>query len=169
MLCILEILCLVYGVITLAKGKFSVGKTREVRGAPAYLIGVILLAIIPVGIGTFIVLNWDDLAQGKQPDPLKLEAKTILPDVVAVFGCGGLAMLIALTNAKQKREDRSRRRRDYDDEFDDRLRRRRDLDDEYDDDPPRRFRGDYEDRRRRDDLDDNDRRRRRDDLDERAR
>jgi hypothetical protein len=154
MLCILEILCLVYGIITLAKGKFPVGKTREVRGAPAYLIGVILLAIIPVGIGAFIILNWNDLAQGRQPDPFKFDAKTILPDVIAVFGCGGLAMLIALTNAKPKREDRPRRQRDYDDEVDDRPRRRRHLDDEYDDDPPRGRRDEYESRRRRDDLDD---------------
>jgi hypothetical protein len=160
MLCILEILCLVYGIITLAKGKFPVGKTREVRGAPAYFIGVILLSIIPVGIGAFIVLNWDDLAQGQQPDPFKFDAKTILPDVIAVFGCGGLAMLIAFMNAKPKEDDRRSRRRDYDDEFDERPRRRRDLDDAHDDDPPRRRR----------DVDDyDDRRRRRDDFDERAR
>jgi len=155
MLCILEILCIVYGIITLVKGKFPVGKTKEVRGVPAYLIGLILLSVIPVAVVVAIIMNWDDIAQGKQPDPFKFEAKNVLPDVIGVFGCGGLALVIALMTAKPKEQDR--RQRDYDD---------------YDDDRPRRIRDDYDDRprRRRDDYDDaDDRPRRRDDLDDRAR
>jgi hypothetical protein len=167
MLCVFEVLSLVYGIMTLVRGKFALGKTKEVRGAPAYVIGVVLLATIPVAVVLAIIMNFDDIMKGNQQGFQfgKLEAKTILPDLIAVVGCWGTAFLIAFVKAEPKVDDRPRGRRFRDDEYDDyepgpRGRGRRYADDEEEDDRPRR---------RRYDDDDRDRPRRGDDLDERAR
>ena len=112
-MCVLEVLCVVYGIITLVRGRFPVGKNKEVRGPAAYLVGVTLLLVLPVAIILAIVMNWDNIANGGGGDPFKLDAKTVLPDVIAVFGCGGLAMIIALAKAELKQNRGRRRVRDY--------------------------------------------------------
>lgn len=143
----LEIFCLVYGIITLVKGRFPVGKNKEVRAPAAYLVGMLLIAVVPVAIILGIALNWDDIKNGGGPQPFQFKLSTVLPDLIAVFGVGGAAMVVALSTAQPKRRPKRRRRRvdDYDD-YEDRPRRRR-LDNlDEDDDRPRR--------RRRDDLDD---------------
>jgi hypothetical protein len=177
MLCVLEVLSLVYGIMTLVRGRFSLGKTKEVRGAPAYVIGVVLLATIPVAVVAAIIINFDDIAKGNGPQPFQMNAKTVLPDVIGVVACWGTALVIAFAKAEPKVDER---RRLADDEYDDyedlpRRRRRRDLDDGQDD-VPRRRRADADDyddrprRGRRSDEDEDDRPRRpKDDLDERAR
>jgi hypothetical protein len=181
MLCVLEVLSLVYGIMTLVRGRFAWGKHKEVRGAPAYVIGVVLLATIPVAVVVAIVLNFDDIMKGNGPQPFQLGQmnwRTVLPDVIAVFGCWGTALVIAAVKAEPKRRVRRRLADDEYDDYDDepRRRRRRDSDD-YDDedDIPRRRRRadpeDYEDDRPpRGRTGDGDRRRRpKDDLDDRAR
>ena len=164
MLCVLEIASLVYGIITLVKGRFPVGKEKEVRGPAAYVVGLLLIAVVPVAVVLAVALNWDELQNGGGPQPFKFDLNTLQPDVIAVFGCGGAALVVALATAKPKRKPRRRRRvDDYDDydDYEDRPRRRRrdDLDDDYEDRPRTRRRDEYDDeddrpRRRRDDLDD---------------
>jgi hypothetical protein len=164
MLCVLEIFCLVYGIITLVNGRFPVGKNKEVRAPAAYLVGMLLIAVVPVAIILGIALNWDDIKNGGGPQPFQFKLSTVLPDLIAVFGVGGAAVVVALSTVQPKRRPKRRRRRvdDYDD-YEDRPRRRRYEDDELDEDDdrprPRRRRADYDDeddrpRRRRDDLDD---------------
>jgi hypothetical protein len=169
MLCVLEVLSLVYGIMTLVRGRFAWGKHKEVRGAPAYVIGVVLLATIPVAVVVAIVLNFDDIMKGNGPQPFQLGQmnwRTVLPDVIAVFGCWGTALVIAAVKAEPKRRPR---RRLADDEYDDydyepRPRRRRRESDDDEDDIPRRGR-----RREPEDYEDDRPRRPRDDLDDRAR
>jgi hypothetical protein len=166
MLCILEVLCVVYGILTLVRGRFPVSQKKEVRGPTAYVIGVMLLAVLPVAVVLAIVLNWDAIKNGGGPQPFALKASTVLPDVLAVFVVGGGAMILALATAKPKRKPKRRRGEEYDDyeDYDQRPRRRRVIEDhDKDDDRPRA--------RRRDEYDDEDDRprRRRDDLDDRAR
>jgi hypothetical protein len=169
MLCILEIASVVYGIMTLVRGRFPVGKTKEVRGPMAYVIGLMLLGVLPVGILIALIMNFDQLKNGGGPQPFKFEAKTVLPDVIAVFGWGGLTIILALVTAQPKLEQRRGRRRDAEyDDYEDQdemlrraFRRRNNLDD---DDRPRRRRRDDE----HDDEDDRPRRKR-DDLDDRAR
>ena len=43
MLCVLEIACLVFGIVILAKGRVSLTARKEVRGGPAYVIGLLLM------------------------------------------------------------------------------------------------------------------------------
>ena len=161
--CILEILSVVYGILTLVRGRFALGTNREVRGAPAYVIGVVLLATIPVAVLAAIVLNFDDIVKGNQAALNNVNAKTILPDAIGVVGCWGTALIIAFATARPKVNERRSVTPDYDD-YDDDLPRRRggDYDDETDDRPRRRRPADEYD-------DEDDRPRRRDDLDDRAR
>jgi hypothetical protein len=164
MLCCLEILSVVLGIMTLVRGRFSFGKTKEVRGGPAYLIGVILLATIPVAVVAAVILNFEALMQPGGPPQFqwgKLDWRTILPDVIGVVGCWGTALVIAAIKAEPKVDERRRVADDEYDDYEDEPRRRGDYDDE--DDLPRRRRPDPED------DDDDDRPRRRDDLDDRAR
>jgi len=164
MLCILEVLCVVYGILTLVRGRFPVSQKKEVRGPTAYVIGILLLAVLPVAVVLAVALNWDDIKNGGGPKPFELKASTVLPDVLAVFVVGGGAMILALATAKPKRKPKRRRRVEEYDDYDDydRPRRRRvddDLDEDDDRPRPRRRRADYDDeddrpRRRRDDLDD---------------
>jgi len=161
MCCIVEILSIVLGIMTLVRGRFSLGKEKEVRGAPAYLIGVVLLAIIPVGVVAFIILNFDDLMKGGGPQGFQVNAKAVLPDVIGVVLCWGAVLINFFATAKPKVDERRVVADEYDD-FDDRPRRRRHRDDDDDDRPRRRPRDPY-------DYDDDDRPRRRDDLDDRAR
>lgn len=181
MCCVLEVLSIVYGIMTLVRGRFAYGKTKEVRGAPAYVIGVVLLAAIPVAVLAAIILNFDAFMQPGGPQPFQLGQmnwKTVLPDVIGVVGCWGTALVIAAIKAEPKIDQRRRVADDEYDDYDDlprRRRRHRDRDD-AEDDIPRRRRADpddYEDDRprrgRRSEDDDDDRPRRpRDDLDERA-
>jgi hypothetical protein len=179
MCCVLEVLSVVFGIMTLVRGRFSLNKNKEVRGPWAYVIGVVLLATIPVAVVAAVILNFDALFQPGGPQPFqlgKLDWRTMLPDAIGVVGCWGTALLIAAIKGEPKIDERRRLGDDeYDDYDDDRPRRRSRYDD--DDDVPRRRRADaYDDdddrpRRRRyeDDDDEDDRPRRRDDLDDRAR
>src|SRR4051812_30948683 len=97
MMCVLQILSIIYGIMTLVRGRFSVGKTKEVRGAPAYVIGVVLLATIPVGIVAFFVLNFDAIMKG-DPNAFqmgRMDWRAWMPDVLGVVLCWGTALTIA--------------------------------------------------------------------------
>ena len=50
MCCIAEIAMVIMGIVTLVKGSFMVSRTRVVRGAPAYVIGAILVAVLPTAL-----------------------------------------------------------------------------------------------------------------------
>lgn len=160
MLCIVEIACLVFGIMTLVKGVVPVSSTKEVRGAPAYVIGLLLLAVFPLALCTGIVIGIQQAQQGG-PAPAGFDLSLIWIDLAAV-GVGVIpSIIIALVAAKPKLKKKKKVRdddeQDYDDyergryrEDDDEPRRRRD--DDYDDDEPRRRRDDdddYDDGRRR--------------------
>lgn len=48
MCCLVEIGMFVFGIVTLVKGRFQLSRTKVVVGAPAYVIGAILTAVLPV-------------------------------------------------------------------------------------------------------------------------
>src|SRR5829696_4600525 len=120
MLCILEILSVVYGIITLVRGRFPISQQKEVRGPMAYVIGLMLLSVLPVAVVLAVILNWEDMKNGGGPQPFEFKASTVLPDVIAVLGVGGAAMILALITAEPIRKTRRKRRvLDYDDYEDD--------------------------------------------------
>jgi hypothetical protein len=157
----LEILSIVYGIMTLVRGRFSLGKNKEVRGAPAYVIGVVLLCTLPLAVLVALILNFDAIAKGDQNALMNRgDWRVWLPDVIGVVGCWGTALVIAFATAKPKVDERRVVADEYDD-FDDRPRRRRSRDEDEDDRPRRRPRDPY-------DYDDDRPPRPRDDLDDRA-
>ena len=72
---IAEIAMTIFGIITLAKGKFSFTRNRVVKGIPAYAIGIILTATFPIliGVGFIIGFVMTILAHGRQPDMQQLK------------------------------------------------------------------------------------------------
>jgi hypothetical protein len=162
MLCIIEIACLVFGIVILATGRVSLSAKKEVRGGPAYLIGLLLLAVFPLALGIGFIVGVQKAQQGQQANGL--DPSLVLIDLGVVAGCTIPALIIAIATAKPKEAKRRKRRDedydDYDDRRDDydRPRRRRDEDDAEDEDQPRG-------RRKWDDEDEDDRPRRRDDFD----
>jgi hypothetical protein len=57
MLCILEVGLFVFGIVTLVKGEFQVSGDRVVTGLPAYMIGLIMMATLPMILVTAIVIG----------------------------------------------------------------------------------------------------------------
>jgi hypothetical protein len=167
MLCILEIACLTFGITILVRGRVSLSAKKEVRGGPAYLIGLLLIAILPLAAGIGLVVG---IQQAQQGNAVGFNPAFALIDLGVVGVLGISALLIALATAKPKLKPKRRRSAeedDYDDhELEDDDRPRRPRRDELDDDEDERPRG-----RRRDELDEDDDRprRKRDDLDDRAR
>jgi uncharacterized membrane protein len=148
----LEIIMLVMGIVVLVRGRLSLSKKKEVRGPIARLVGLIMIAPVPIVLGYAAVTG-----KGAGDGPF---GELFVIELGAVLACFILALILAYANAELK-EDQHRvdRRRGpvYDDDYDDR-RERHPEDDDYDD---RQREEDYHERpRRRDDeYDDRDRRR----------
>jgi hypothetical protein len=179
-MCFVALGLFIFGVAILisllANGKFPTGSNKELRGGPAYIVSLLLIAPLPLIFLIGCGVGFHAAAQGKQDideeDPIYL---VIEIGVVAL--CAIPALIIALTGAKPKKRKKKKKKRrvaaDYDD-YDDQPRRRR-LDEDEDDDRPSRRRQveddeDDQPRRRRFDADDEDddrpRRRRRFDDDD---
>ena len=143
---------IIAGILALVRGRFQLSNKKAVYGAPAYLLGVALLAPLPLGFLVamiYMLLNVDMNNQaeaekwGREHDP------TLTAIVAGVeIGLGLIIVIIAACLAEPlRRAGRSSRARDeYDDYEDERPRRRRRPRDRYEDDDDRP--------RRRDDLDD---------------
>src|SRR6516162_859822 len=140
---------LIFGIVALIKGKFSLTRGRVVEGVPARIIGLVLCLPFPLGFVIGLALGIGAAAAGRQIDPM-----SVMPlDLGLTLGCLVLAVGIAIATAKPTRSKRLRREEDDDyDEEDDRPRRARRRpreDDDEEEDLPRRRR-----RRREDDEDD---------------
>jgi hypothetical protein len=72
--CIAEIAMFVFGIVTLVKGTFQVSRQRVVTGARAYLIGAILVSVLPlvvvIGLVAGVVLT---MQNGGPPNPNQLQ------------------------------------------------------------------------------------------------
>jgi hypothetical protein len=64
MLCAAEIGMLVFGIITLVKGRFKLSRRKVVVGGPAYLIGVLLILPLPIALVIGIALGTSQAASG---------------------------------------------------------------------------------------------------------
>src|SRR5687767_13089694 len=135
MFCAIEIGLTVLGIAilitTLAQGRFPVGTDRELRGAPAYFVGGLLTAILPIALIIACGVVGNKFAQGRE-DELENEDETsyLWIDIVAIAGCGIPAGIIAAVGNKPKKRKKKKKRRARDD-YDD-------YDRPDDDDRPRR-------------------------------
>lgn len=93
MCCIAEIAMFVFGITTLVKGSFTLSHKRVVRGAPAYVIGAILISVIPAVFFIAFVMGAVIAARagGQPPTPEQLsplaavDALVVLAALIAVL------------------------------------------------------------------------------------
>ncbi len=108
MCCVLELVMTVFGIVILVKGTVQFTRNRQVRGAPAYIIGAILVAVLPtaflVGIVYGIVLAIKTGAPPKveqlQPTATIIEAAIVLVAIIA-------AAAIASATAKEPKRKKT--------------------------------------------------------------
>lgn len=159
----LEIGMLIFGLVALVRGKFTLSKNKVVEGAAARLLGLLALTPLPLALAVVFLYvaasspaNPEKFAEDNKLTIALIEAGVVIGIAVLVFGIGAA---IGKDPAEARRRKKKRRDEDdYDDEEDyDRPRRRSrqyEEDDEDEDDRPRRRSrrdddDDYEDRPRR--------------------
>ncbi len=94
-----EIGLLIYGIIALIKGQFSMGKGKKVQGSSARVLGIICMLPIPLAaIAGFIIgfLNPDAMASGQMKWVVVCTELFILACIL------GLLMLLANKFSKQQ-------------------------------------------------------------------
>jgi hypothetical protein len=131
----MEILMLVFGIITLITGKFTVSRGKVVRGVPARSTGLVMILPLPLALGAVVLIGVILVATGQAADEKMVRLVVTIVEASIVGICFVIAMIIARVNAEPS--DRPRRRReDYDEGYD---REEYDRPDDHDDpDRPRR-------------------------------
>jgi hypothetical protein len=105
---IAEIASLVFGIITLATGKFTLSRNKVVYGAPARVVGVLLILILPVALGIAFMIGIMLAAQGRLVDPRNPPTALFLVEPIVFVLFFGAAMIVALANARPPRPKRLR-------------------------------------------------------------
>ena len=138
-LLVFEFFLLIYGIVTLAKGKVNISHNRIVTGVPAYMAGLVMLMVLPLNLMIGLTIGFVLAARG---DPVDFEKP---PWVFGLIEIGvtliAVAILVFINLSYGKPpEDRRRFDRDWDDEDDQyysRRRRRSGYDDEEEGRPRR--------------------------------
>ncbi len=106
MLFLVEVGMFVFGIMTLVKGRISLSRNKAVTGAPAYVIGALLTATLPVAVlvafGLGFYLGIEAAAHHRAP-PTAMDFIWI--DLAAVFVTPLVALVIALATAKPPVEE----------------------------------------------------------------
>jgi hypothetical protein len=136
MCCIAEIAMLIFGILALVTGKFSLSRTRVVAGTPARIIGVILLMPLVIGQGGGLALGMfkgmQIAARGGPVDAQalkkeltqELETPILILNVVVTALSVVAVAVIAVVTAKPVQPKRRRREEDeFEDEYEDEDRR----------------------------------------------
>lgn len=82
--CGLELAALVVGLLTIDRGVFQLGQWRVVRGTPAYVIGGILAAQLPLLLISGALINLMEKLTGGPPGPV-LEGVIVFPAMAMVL------------------------------------------------------------------------------------
>jgi hypothetical protein len=106
----LEVACLIAGIIILVNGRVSLSQGRVVTGAPARLAGLCLVAPLPVSFGVGFVYGLMLAARGRRIDLDQVQGTMALIEL-AILAVFVLAFLILVLS---NQEDESKRRADRD-------------------------------------------------------
>jgi hypothetical protein len=104
-----DIIMLIFGIITLVRGKFLLTRAKEVRGVPARIIGVILMLPLPLSFMAGLVLGAVIAAQGKNEDELRTAGIILGVSITAI--CFISAIVLAAVTAQPVVKEPSARRR----------------------------------------------------------
>jgi hypothetical protein len=121
---LIEVGALIFGVIAVTRGEFSLTRNKVVRGVPARVVGILLILVLPValliGIGAAVFLAAHDLDEDRLPRWVYLAD-------LGVFGVlFAAALIVALVNAGPRDQPRRRWEEDEpeeDEDFEDRRER----------------------------------------------
>jgi hypothetical protein len=111
----IQIACLVFGIIILIKGRYKFSASKEVCGTPAYIVGVLLLAIFPTAFVTGVIIA---LIEEDDPAPNQqfIDPKVLLLDLGILIAYLLPALIISFVAAKPiERKRRFISRDNYDD------------------------------------------------------
>jgi hypothetical protein len=126
-----EIAALIFGIISLVTGKFTLSRNKVVRGAPARVVGLLLVLILPVALGLAVVVAAMLMAQGRLPDPAHppVIIYAVEPVVFVIFFSA--AIIVAAIYGGPPQPVYIRFEEEEDEDFEDRRERyRRPSDDE---------------------------------------
>jgi hypothetical protein len=124
---------LVFGIIALVRGRFTLTRTKVVSGVPARIIGVILLMPLPLMLASGLLLGVIYGIQGKQPRAEDLQGIGAVLELGIIFLCFLAAVIVGVATARPP--TRRRVPDELDDDYD-----RRFQEDDYPQ-PDRRDRG----------------------------
>lgn len=100
-MCWLELALTVWGIVTLCRGEFPLFGGKVVRGVPAYLVGGLLTAILPILIGIGIVIGIMLVAQGVPAQQLQARGNEYWwLDLIVVPIFLVITLVIAFVNAE---------------------------------------------------------------------
>jgi hypothetical protein len=124
---IAEIASLIFGIITLATGKFRLTRTKAVYGTPPRVVGLLLVLILPCALGLAIAVAAVLVAMGELRDPLHPPAVLYAVEPITFLVFFTAAMIVAFANAGEPARRRPYPDEDFgeDDEFEHRLERER--------------------------------------------
>lgn len=94
MLCALEIGLLIWGIVTLIKGRLTVSKNKVVTGGRARLIGVIMLLPLPLAFIMGAIIGVTKAANNQSAD--MTDPVLIGVEAAIVLGLGALAIVLGL-------------------------------------------------------------------------
>lgn len=111
------IIMLIFGIIALVKGQFSLKRNRVVDGVPARIIGVILMLPFPlsfcIGFGIGVIAG----VQQKKLDPLSLVPIDLGLVAICLIAALGLAFATAHPPRKKRLRRREEEYEDYDEDY----------------------------------------------------
>jgi hypothetical protein len=122
---------LIFGIISLVTGKFTLTRNKVVYGTPARMVGLILVMPLPILVIVGVMLGFGLLAQGKQLTEAEMKQLTttgMIIGAVVILACFVAAIAVAAAYGEPARpaavprdradgRDRERRDRDYDDDL----------------------------------------------------
>jgi hypothetical protein len=127
---IAEICALIGGIIAVVTGKFTLTRNKVVRGAPARIVGVLLMVPLPVAIFFSIVVLGALLVRGgfdpTNPTNVPIGLRLIEPAIFVIFFTA--ALIIAAVHAEPPEPKRRRVREDEEDDEEEEARPRRRAD-----------------------------------------
>jgi hypothetical protein len=111
------IILLVFGILTLAQGKFLLTRGRVVKGGPAYAIGVLLLLPLPLSFLAGLALGAILAARGEPVNTRQIENIAAFIGIGILVLCVGSAIIIAVAKAEpiERKRPPYQPEEDYDD------------------------------------------------------
>jgi hypothetical protein len=134
-----EVVLFIIGLVALVKGSLKLSVTKQVRGVPAWIFGLLLMAPLPLIFCIYFLVGLVPVPYGLATEPTDRATIRLLMlmevGLIALFLPA--ALIVGFTNAKPLRRRRYMDEADDGDDYDRPRRRRHGPDNGDEDDDPR--------------------------------